>query len=379
MGLPRYGEPTCFSAISGQPLQGICRAIWVITPLLLSCQPSGAELDRLASNATATAQPGEAPPGMVWIPGGRFTMGGDDPHAAVAERPVHPVAVDGFFMDARTVTNREFGAFVAATGYVTVAERSPDTAELMGQLPPGTPPPDPALLVPGALVFAPTGQPVDLGNWSRWWRWTPGADWRHPEGPGSSIDGRDDHPVVQVAWADAVAYATWAGRRLPTEAEWEFAARGGASHSRHAWGDASFDRDHPQAHIYTGTFPVHPAAPTAVGRYPANPFGLYDMAGNVWQWTLDWYRPDSYAADAARGLVVNPTGPSRSLDPRTEGEPARVIRGGSYLCNDSYCRGYRVSARSPGAPDTGTSHIGFRTVMTVEQWRRWKTTQGGPA
>jgi len=314
---------------------------------------------------------------MVWIPGGEFRMGGDDAFASDAERPVHRVRVDGFFMDVHTVTNARFREFVDATSYVTVAERVPNVAELLGQLPSGSPAPDPSLLVPGSLVFAPVTGPVDLRDWSRWWKWSPGADWRHPEGPGSSVDDRPDHPVVHVAWEDAVAFATWAGRRLPTEAEWERAARGGVSSSPHPWGDHAYDPEHPQAHIYNGTFPMHAAAPRRVGQYPPNGFGLHDMAGNVWQWTLDWYRPDSYAADAGRGVVTNPTGPATSLDPRTEGQPARVLRGGSYLCNDAYCRGYRVSARSPGAPDTGTSHIGFRTVMTVDQWKQWKAQEGG--
>ncbi len=328
--------------------------------------------------APPTAPPGDAPPGMVWVPGGEFIMGGDDQYAGEGEQPVHRVRVDGFFIDLHTITNAKFAVFVEATQYVTVAERAPAVTELMRQLPPGSPPPDPTLLVPGSLVFAPTAHTVDLQDWSRWWQWTPGADWRHPDGPTSSIRGKDAYPVVHVAWDDAVAYATWAGRRLPTEAEWEFAARGGASRSHHAWGDAGFDAEHPQANIYQGAFPTHAAAPKPVGQYPATGFGLFDMAGNVWQWTLDWYRPDSYAADARRGLVSNPTGPPAGLDPRTEGQPARVIRGGSYLCNDSYCRGYRVSARSPGAPDTGTSHIGFRTVMTIAQWHQWKAAQGGP-
>lgn len=326
-----------------------------------------------------TIPPGDAPPGMVWIPGGEYLMGGDDPYATDVERPVHRVRVDGFFMDVHAITNARFGEFVSATGYVTVAERAPDVEGLLAQLPAGTAAPDPALLVPGSLVFTPITSAVDLRDWSRWWSWTPGADWRHPDGPGSDIEGKADHPVVHVAWEDAVAWAAWAGRRLPTEAEWEFAARGGAIRSPHAWGDAAHDPQHPQAHIYEGTFPTHAAAPTRVGRYPPNGYGLHDMSGNVWQWTLDWYRPDTYAADQRRGVVANPTGPAGSLDPRTEGQPARVLRGGSYLCNDSYCRGYRVSARSAGAPDTGTSHIGFRTVMTVEQWQQWKTRQAGPA
>ncbi|MGQ0734029.1 MAG: formylglycine-generating enzyme family protein [Acidobacteriota bacterium] len=327
---------------------------------------------RPAADATAPQAhgepPGEAPPGMVWIPGGLFQMGSDHVVAAPDERPVHPVEVDGFFMDVHTVTNAQFHAFVAATGYTTVAERPPDVAELLRQLPPGAPRPPPEALVAGSLVFAPTGRVVDLNDWSQWWRWVPGANWRHPDGPGSSIEGRDDFPVVHVAWADAVAFAEWAGKRLPTEAEWEFAARGGQDGAAHPWGPSPYDPRHPQAHIYDGTFPLEPAAPRAVGSYGANAYGLYDMSGNVWQWTSDWYRPETYRADATRGIVRNPTGPASGLDPRDGYEATRVQRGGSYLCNDAYCRGYRVSARGHGAPDTGASHVGFRTVTTVAQW-----------
>lgn len=351
-------------------------ALLAATLLPLACKSDGGRNRQADAQHAPAPPPGEAPPGMVWVPGGEFRMGGDDQYAVADERPVHAVSVDGFYMDARVVTNAEFQAFVHATGYVTVAERKPDVAELMRQLPEGTPPPDPKLLVPGSLVFAPTKRPVDLHDWSQWWTWTPGADWRHPDGPQSSITGKEKHPVVQIAWDDAVAYARWAGRRLPTEAEWEFAARGGNRRTLHAWGDADFDPQHPQANIYQGTFPTHDAGPMPVGSFPPTAFGLYDMAGNVWQWTLDWYRPDTYARDAAHGLVVNPTGPATGLDPHTEGQPMRVARGGSFLCNDAYCRGYRVSARSPGAPDSGASNIGFRTVMTVEQWQRWKASSG---
>jgi formylglycine-generating enzyme required for sulfatase activity len=312
---------------------------------------------------------------MVWIPGGRFQMGSERATSEFNEAPVHSVFVDGFFMDVNTVTNAQFREFVAATGYVTVAERAPDVAEIMKLAPPGTLPPPQELLVAGSIVFAPTGRVVDLHDVSQWWKWTPGAQWRHPDGPGSSIEGKDDYPVVHVAWDDAVAYAQWAGKRLPTEAEWEFAARGGHPNMEHAWGDAPLDHDEPQAHIYEGTFPTHAAAPKAVGSYPPNPYGLFDMSGNVWQWTSDWYRPNTYAVDHARGIVVNPTGPAAGLDPRDGHEAMRVTRGGSYLCSDSYCRGYRVSSRSPGAPDTGTSHIGFRTVMTAAQWHVWRARQ----
>lgn len=319
---------------------------------------------------SAHTAPGPAPEGMVWIPGGRFLMGSETAHAMPNERPAHPVEVDGFFMDRDAVTNAEFAAFVKATGYVTVAERAPDVAALVAQLPAGTPPPSSDQLVPGSLVFAPTPNEVDLRDGSRWWRWVAGADWRHPEGPASSIVGKDSHPVVQVAWDDAVAFATWAGKRLPTEAEWEFAGRGGAQQRDHAWGDAALDPAHPQAHIYEGTFPTHAASARPVGSYPPNAYGLRDMSGNVWQWTLDWFHADIYRADRARGVVRNPAGPSAGIDPQS----TRVLRGGSFLCNDSYCRGYRVSARSSGAPDTGGPHIGFRTIMTVEQWHAWQRT-----
>jgi formylglycine-generating enzyme required for sulfatase activity len=309
-----------------------------------------------------TTAPGEAPPGMVWISGGRFEMGSESPLAGPEEGPVHTVEVDGFFIDVHTVTNARFREFVEATGYVTVAERVPDVAELMRQRP-GRAPPDAEVLVPGSLVFTPTGTHVDLRDWSQWWRWVPGADWRHPRGPGSSIEGLDDHPVVHVAWDDAVAFAAWSGTRLPTEAEWEFAARGDNGDADHAWGAEPFDSSHPQAHIYRGAFPLHDAMTVTVGIYPPNAAGLFDMAGNVWQWTMDAFSADSYQRDKSSGVVRNPTGAD------TVANPVRTLRGGSFLCNDAYCRGYRVSARSPNTRDSGASHIGFRTVMTAAQWR----------
>jgi formylglycine-generating enzyme required for sulfatase activity len=291
-------------------------------------------------------------------------MGSESPLARPEEQPVHAVEVDGFFIDAYTVTNARFREFVDATGYVTIAERVPDVETLMKQLPPGTPKPDESLLVPGSLVFTPTKDPVDLRDWSQWWRWVPGASWRHPHGHGTSIEGLDDHPVVHVAWDDAAAFAEWAGGRLPTEAEWEFAARGGQEHAEHTWGEASFDPARPQAHIYTGTFPTLDATTAPVGRHAPNASGLYDMSGNVWQWTMDAFDADTYRRDRARGVVRNPaTADSAS--------PERTIRGGSHLCNDSYCRGYRVSSRSANARDSGASHLGFRVVMTVTQWRAW--------
>jgi formylglycine-generating enzyme required for sulfatase activity len=293
-------------------------------------------------------------------------MGDDGPFALPHEQPVHRVRISGFYMTIDVVTNAAFARFVEATGHVTVAERAPNVDSLLGTLPPGTAGPPAELLVPGSLVFSPTAAEVDLNDVGQWWKWVPGASWRHPRGPGSDLAGKEHLPVVHVAWEDAMAYARWLGGRLPTEAEWEYAARGGHERRAHVWGDAPHDPRHPRAHIYEGTFPIHPAEPVAVGSYPANGYGLHDMSGNVWQWTMDWYRPDTYAAAAAQGIVSNPGGPPAGLDPRRGGEPTRVIRGGSFLCSDSYCRGYRVSARGTGAPDTGTSHIGFRVVITPQ-------------
>jgi len=352
------------------------RALGAIVPLnvllgsvllggALACSP-GAEP---ATSRDEGPAPLPAPAGMVWVPGGTFEMGDDGPFALAHERPVHRVRVTGFYMGATTVTNAEFARFVEATGYVTVAERAPSREEILRGLPAGTPPPPAELLVPGSLVFTPVTGAVDLRAVDRWWRWVPGANWRHPRGPRSDLKGKERFPVVQVAWADAMAYARWRGGRLPTEAEWEYAARGGRPRAAHAWGDAAHDSAHPQAHIYQGNFPQHPAEPVAVGSFAPNAFGLYDMAGNVWQWTADWYRADTYASRAGSGVTRDPQGPATGSDPRSEGEPMRVIRGGSFLCSDVYCRGYRVSARGTGAPDTGASHIGFRVVLTVDSLR----------
>ncbi len=330
----------------------------------------------VSQGPVATPPEGVAtPPGMVWIPGGEFTMGGAGPRNRPNERPPHRVRVAPFFMDAHEVTNAEFARFVAATSYITVAERKPDWEEIKKQVPPGTPKPDDSQLVPGALVFTPPQGPVPLGDVSQWWRWVPGADWRHPEGPDSSITGRDDYPVVQVAWADAEAYAHWAGKRLPTEAEWEFAARGGLEGKAFAWGDESPVDVIPQdgqglpedktarsqdrrglANIWQGEFPHHNtaadgfAATAPVGAFPPNGYGLFDMAGNVWEWCADWYSADEYRQRAGDGVTDNPQGPNRSYDPSEPGVPKRVVRGGSFLCHESYCESYRpvlAAARKP--------------------------------
>lgn len=309
--------------------------------------------------------------GMVWIPGGEFLMGSDDALDRTDERPRHSVRITGFWMDAAPVTNAQFCEFVKATGYVTLAEKAPELEEIMQQVPHGTPLPPKEALVPGSLVFSKPDRNHAMRHHTQWWQWVPGADWRHPEGPLSSIEGKKDHPVTQVSWYDAQAYAKWAGKRLPTEAEWEYAARGGLAGKKYPWGDEAPSDEKPLANIWLGEFPYKSAKPdnyagtTAVKTYPPNGFGLYDMAGNVWEWTSDWYRPDYYKQQALIGVAVDPQGPTDSLDPAEPAASKKVQRGGSFLCHRSYCTGYRVTARAKTTPDTGLNHSGFRCARSL--------------
>ncbi|HVU26655.1 MAG TPA: formylglycine-generating enzyme family protein [Verrucomicrobiae bacterium] len=313
--------------------------------------------------------------GMVWIPAGEFTMGTDDPQSFPNERPAHRVKVDGFWMDKHDVTNDEFKKFVDATGYVTTAERKPDWNELKKQLPPDTPKPDDSVLVAGSLVFVGTTNAVDLRDLAQWWRWTPGASWQHPGGPGTDLKGKGNYPVVQVSWDDAQAYAKWTGKRLPTEAEWEYAARGGLKNKRYPWGDEFLVNGKYMANIWTGKFPYLNtkedgfAGLAPVASFPPNGFGLYDMAGNAWQWCADWYRADEHQQMKDTGGIcsLNPPGPLASYDPLEPYAVKRVVKGGSFLCNVAYCESYRPSARRGEAPDTGMSHISFRCVMSAPQ------------
>ena len=298
---------------------------------------------------------------MARIDGAGFLMGSDEHYAE--EAPVHPVSVDTFWIERHPVTNEQFAAFVADTGYVTVAERPLDPAEF-----PGAPPEN---LAPGSLVFTRTPGPVDLRHLSQWWTWTPGACWRRPDGPRSTLAGCESHPVVHVAATDAEAYAGWAGKELPTEAEWELAARGGLEGARFVWGDEPERDGRRLANYWHGDFPWR-AAPgygrtTPVGSFPPNGFGLHDMAGNVWEWTADWYaarHPEP--ADKPCCVPRNPRGIGidASYDPAQPQFriPRRTIKGGSFLCADSYCMRYRPAARRPQPADTGMSHIGFRCV-----------------
>ena len=304
------------------------------------------------------AAPGPPPHrDMVWVPGGTFLMGSEDFYPE--ERPVHRAAVDGFWVDRHPVTNAEFRRFVKATGHMTVAERPLEQADY--------PDADPALLVPGALVFRRTLGPVDLRDFRNWWAWVPGACWRHPEGPGSTLHGRERHPVVQVAYQDAAAYAAWAGKALPTETEWEFAARGGLDGAVFCWGDEFAPKGRMMANTWQGEFPWQNLlldryeGTSPVGRFPPNGYGLHDMAGNVWEWTTDYFAP-RHPEEAARPCCV-PRNPQVTSPVLAERIPRRVIKGGSHLCAPSYCLRYRPAARQGEAVDTATGHLGFRCIL----------------
>ncbi len=316
-----------------------------------------------------TPAPKPAPAGMVWIPGGEFSMGSDRSGEALCglpgvtrdAQPIHRVYVDGFWMDQTDVTNEKFEQFVKNTGYVTIAERTPTQEEF-----PTAPPEN---LVAGSTVFTPTPEPVPLNNHFQWWRYQKGANWRHPEGPDSDLKGREKYPVVHIAYPDAEAYAKWAGKRLPTEAEWEFAARGGLSGKLYAWGDELKPGVKWMANIYQGRFPVKDtgddgfAGISPVAQFAPNGYGLYDMAGNVWQWCSDWYRVDTYARlKLAGGVARNPQGPDSPYDPAEPTEKKRVHRGGSFLCTAEYCSRYMVGTRGKGEITTGSNHVGFRCV-----------------
>lgn len=306
--------------------------------------------------------------GMVYIPAGTFMMGADNNQADQDEYPKHKVILDAFWMDEHEVTNDQFAKFVESTGYITTAEQKPDWEELKKQLPPDTPKPDESLLVPASLVFSPPAQKIDLNDYSQWWTWVPGASWKHPEGPGSDIKGKGNYPVVHISWDDAMAYCKWAGKRLPTEAEWEYASRGGLVNNIYSWGNEHVNKGKAKANTWEGSFPDNNTAYdkftglAPVKSFQPNGYQLYDIAGNVWEWCADWYRNDYYQAVNKPEGIINPKGPSDSYDPDEPYTPKRVSRGGSFMCNESYCTGYRVARRMKSSPDSGMSNLGFRCV-----------------
>jgi formylglycine-generating enzyme len=337
-------------------------------------EPPPKNANFLPTIPNAAAVPDSAPRGMVWITGGEFSMGAQDPpdmdevgmQATTDSRPIHRVYVDGFFMDKTDVTNAQFAEFVKATSYMTVAERTPRAEDF-----PGAPPEN---LVAGGVVFFPPDHAVPLNDHFQWWSYVKGANWRHPTGPKSSVKGREGYPVVHIAYEDAEAYAKWTHKRLPTEAEWEFAARGGLAGKPFVWGDEFRPNGKWMANTYQGHFPNQDSGSDGftglapVAQYAPNGYGLYDMAGNVWQWTSDWYRADYYARLAAVGGVArNPQGPSSPYDPSEPTEKKKVHRGGSFLCTDQYCSRYMVGTRGKGEVSTGTNHQGFRCVSRLVQ------------
>ncbi len=309
------------------------------------------------------------PKGMVFIPSGTFDMGAKGQQASPDEFPRHKVKLDEFYLDETEVTNLQFSEFVEATGYTTMAERAVDWEVLKKQLPAGAAKPPDSLLRPGSLVFN-NSETINFNDPSTWWHWTISANWKQPEGPGSSIDDRMDHPAVHICWEDANAYAEWAGKRLPTEAEWEWAAMGGEDEAVYPWGSKSIEQAVDMANFWQGFFPYENLqldgflTTSPVKSFPPNRYGLYDMAGNVWEWCSDKYHSSAYQ-QLNQEITTNPMGPTSSYDPLEPYTQKYVLRGGSFLCNDSYCSGYRVSRRMKSSGDSGFNHTGFRCAKSV--------------
>lgn len=344
----------------------------LVTFLLLACKHN--EVD---TNETNDAIPTNisSPKGMVYITGGTFIMGSEEAYAETHEGPEVLVKVDAFFMDETEVTNAQFSKFVSETGYVTLAEKDIEWEQMKNELPEGTPKPHDSVFKAGSLVFSPPNHAVALNDYSQWWQWVTGADWKHPEGPNSSIENKDNHPVIHIAYEDALAYAKWAGKRLPTEAEWELASRGKATNQQFVWGEELTPQGTYLANFFQGDFPFNNTkkdgfeASAPVKSFPANSFGLYDMIGNVWEWTSDFYRPDTKQQYLSNGtkLCYNPKGPATSYDPNDPyATQKRVIKGGSFLCSEQYCSNYRSSSRMATSVDSGQNHLGFRCVQDVK-------------
>lgn len=340
-----------------------------VSLILLSCKKD--------SSNSPNSQPSpkiKAPDGMVWVSEKTFIQGAKtgDTYAMPREKPAHLVKVDGFYIDAHEVTNKQFKAFVEATGYKTVAERPIDWEEIKKQVPPGTPKPDDSLLKPGSLIFNKNVDAVvNMNNYNQWWTWKIGANWKHPYGPESSIDGKDDYPVVHVTYEDALAYCQWANRRLPTEAEWEAAAQGENKDAIFTWGD-DFEVLQNKANTWQGQFPVTNQAEdgfeysSPVKSFEPNTYGIYDMLGNVWEITNDFYDVNYYKNVKGSDTLINPKGSAKSYNPNNPFQTEKIIKGGSFLCHDSYCASYRISAKMGMTLDSSSDHTGFRTVATVD-------------
>ena len=336
--------------------------LWAIA-LLVGCSSPSAREDVTKQEMS----------GMVLIPAGEFIMGTDDEESYDHERPAHRVKVKTFWIDETEVTNKQFDEFVQATGYVTVAERKPSWEDLKVQLPPGTPPPPDSILVPGSLVFFQPEHPVTLNDYSQWWKWEKGANWKHPEGVGSTLEGKWNHPVVHMAYEDAAAYCDWAKKRLPTEAEWEYASQGkNQKQQRYSWGSELAPNGKLMANTFQGSFPMRNLkedgfeTTSPVKSFPPNDFGLYDMIGNVWEWTSDWYDVNYFQTLSRNALSDNPKGPDKPNDPLEPYSRKRVTKGGSFLCASNYCTNYRPTARQGTSFDSGQSHLGFRCVRDAE-------------
>jgi len=347
-----------------------------------ACKETASNNDKSALKAIGKTAPKETviknntPKGMVWIPSGTFYQGAhtNDKLAMGHEKPQHQVQIDGFFMDVTEVTNAQYAAFVEATGYVTVAERQIDWEEMKKQVPPGTPKPADSVLQPGSLIFKkPAHKVTNLNDFSQWWEWKIGANWQHPYGPDSTIEGKENYPVVHISYEDALAYCEWKGHRLPTEAEWEYAAKGGTPNAIYPWANES-EKLHQMANTWDGTFPEENAGDDGykksapVKSFAPNAYGLYDMAGNVWEWTQDWYNSDYYKALASKEVLTkNPQGADKPYNPYNPYIQEKIIKGGSFLCNANYCASYRISSRMGNSLDSAQEHVGFRTVKSAEK------------
>jgi sulfatase modifying factor 1 len=330
--------------------------------------------DKVKSSNIKTTPKIEVPKGMVWVESKTFLQGAknSDKYAMAREKPAHMVTVDGFFIDITEVTNKQFKAFVSATDYITIAERQIDWEEMKKQLPASTPKPHDSILQPGSLIFnKKVNAVVNMENYGQWWTWKTGANWKHPEGSKSSIEGKDNYPVVHIAYEDAIAYCKWANRRLPTEAEWELAAQGTNSNTIFTWGNDPAILD-ANANTWQGIFPTKNESKdgfefiSPVNSYPANSIGVYDMTGNVWELTSDLFNVNYYRQLDISQTIINPKGAEKSYSPSNPYQVEYVMKGGSFLCHASYCASFRISAKMGVSKDSGSDHMGFRTVATPE-------------